>query len=353
MKKPRILIGITYWLPNISGVTQYGVILADELKKRKYEVKVLTAKSSPNPSFEKRRGINIVRIPGFSLGKGFIMPRYCWKSLLMVKEADIVNCHLPSVECFWLALWGKLFGKKVVTTYQCQFNSRNNLISFGVKLIDWLVLGLSEKIVVNSMDYIIGNDLWQQYRQKMIEIYPPVKIVSTKEKFKFKGEKIIGFLGRISSEKNIELLIEAFSFLPKSWTLVIAGPENIIGEEKYQQKIDLLVNMDIRIVKLGKINNPVKFFNSIDCMVLPSNNRLEAFGMASAEAISCGCPVVVSDIPGVRVPVKLTGMGKMFRSNDVKDLANKITAVIKNKPKISNINIFSIKSFMESYEKVF
>ena len=101
----KILVGLTYYWPNISGVSVYANILAEELSKRKHNVRIICSKST-NP--------NVVGINGFSVGKGFIMPMYWLKSIEQVRWAETVNCHLPSIESFWLALWGKVFHKKVI-----------------------------------------------------------------------------------------------------------------------------------------------------------------------------------------------------------------------------------------------
>jgi hypothetical protein len=40
---------------------------------------------------------------------------------------------------------------------------------------------------------------------------------------------------------------------------------------------------------------------------------------------------VASDLPGIRVPVQTTGMGKLFRSGDVQSFAGAVTSVLENR----------------------
>ena len=354
----KILIGLTYYLPNRSGVTQYANILAEELDRRSHKIRILCAKtkSPPDPLFDKR-GVKIIRVSGFKLGKGFIMPMYWLKSIEHVRWAQAVNCHLPSIESFWLALWAKIFGKKLIVSYHCMFDSNNFVVNKIIEICHFVPLMLADKIVVTSLDYIGGYKLLNSFAKKIIEIYPPVKIIKTVEKMKLEGEIRIGYLGRISREKNIEILIEAITKLPKNYYLYLAGPVNIVGEEKYIKKIFKLIERNNRIRILGQIDNPVKFYNSVDCLVLPSNNRLESFGMVSAEAIECGCPVVVSNIPGVRVPVLATGGGEIFEVNNIADLVAKIKLVVKNKNKYinsrKNMELFDYKKTVDQYERFF
>jgi glycosyltransferase involved in cell wall biosynthesis len=138
----------------------------------------------------------------------------------------------------------------------------------------------------------------------------------------------------------------------------LAGPEKIVGEKKYQKNILNLIKKNENIFKIGEIDNPVKFFNSINCLVLPSNNPLESFGMVAAEAIKSGCPVITSDIPGVRLPVKLSKMGELFESNKSEELKNKIILVCKNgkefyKKRAKNLELFDYKKTVKKYEKIF
>ena len=95
----------------------------------------------------------------------------------------------------------------------------------------------------------------------------------------------------------------------------------------------------------------------MDCLVLPSTDNLETFGIVQAEAMLCGVPVVASNLPGVRVPITMTGMGEVASITDNNDLANKIIKVLKNRNKYiknaKNLELFDYKKTVDEYEKVF
>ena len=68
----------------------------------------------------------------------------------------------------------------------------------------------------------------------------------------------------------------------------------------------------------------------LDVCTLPSTNRTEAYGMVQLEAMSCGTPMVTSNLPGMRQPVLMTGMGKLFLAQDEKKLTEAILDVLNN-----------------------
>jgi glycosyltransferase involved in cell wall biosynthesis len=61
---------------------------------------------------------------------------------------------------------------------------------------------------------------------------------------------------------------------------------------------------------------------------LPSTNSTESFGIVQVESMASGTPVVASNIPGVREPVRLTGMGQTVPPADGCALAEAINEVL-------------------------
>ena len=71
-------------------------------------------------------------------------------------------------------------------------------------------------------------------------------------------------------------------------------------------------------------------YSIFDVQTLLSTNRTESFGSVQTEAMSCGTPLVTSDLPGMRQPVLQSGMGKLFPVNDSDKLADAILDVLQN-----------------------
>jgi glycosyltransferase involved in cell wall biosynthesis len=113
--------------------------------------------------------------------------------------------------------------------------------------------------------------------------------------------------------------------------LVIAGDMHAVGEERHLTFLaTLLERYRPDICCLGQLNqNQLShFYQTIDLLVVPSINSTEAFGMVQIEAMAHGTPVVATDLPGVTVPVRVTGMGEIASRANSEDLSRKIIMVL-------------------------
>lgn len=100
-------------------------------------------------------------------------------------------------------------------------------------------------------------------------------------------------MGRLTSQKGFDFLLEAFSHcMHRSWSLVILGegPER----ERLELKIEQL-GLGSRVYLPGNITDPSVILRQSELFVLSS--RFEGFPMALVEAMSCGLPVISFDCP--------------------------------------------------------
>ena len=103
----------------------------------------------------------------------------------------------------------------------------------------------------------------------------------------------IGFLGRFDSKKNLELLIRA---LPDGVELLVAG-DGPARSRLVELAADCGVSGRVRWLGFLGATDRTRFFASIDALAMPS--AYESFGMAAAEALAAGVPVLVSPSTGV------------------------------------------------------
>jgi len=115
-----------------------------------------------------------------------------------------------------------------------------------------------------------------------------------------------------------------------------AGPyKNIVGEEEYFARLEPQLREFEKSGNwkfLGTLDpeTMVSFYRNIDVLVMSSLNSTEAFGLVQIEAMINGKPSIASNLPGVRQPVKLHGMGQVTPIGDSQALAKAIMEVIEN-----------------------
>lgn len=377
----KILITTTYYLPNVSGITIYINILAEELVKKGHEVTILTSWHDKNTKTEETiKGIKIRRMPvWFYLGKGPICPSFLYKSIVAVNNNQIISCHLPQPESVWIAFWSRFFGKKIFLTHHTDLSFwkgfKNKIIDSGVFVCQFAACLMANKIIPYTADYAKNSYLLKHFLNKVSPIYPPIKFninenLSIEKKIDnlIKNKKyVIGFCGRIAKQKGIELLIESTKILndkigQENYVILMAGPTKVIGENYF----DFLQHKYLNILKnnfifLGNIKRKYlsSFYQKIDLLVLPSNDILESFGWVQIEAMKCGTPCVSTNLPGMRVPLEETRMGELFENQNEIDLTNKILNVLKKGKKYYqkryqvNLDKFAYSKSIQNYEKLF
>lgn len=122
---------------------------------------------------------------------------------------------------------------------------------------------------------------------------------------------VVTFLGRISAKKGVPLLIDSFRrtavAFPKAH-LMIAGPDDEnIGRGLMPVIAD--AGLADRVSFLGAVAGAQKraLLHRSDVFVLASSD--ESFGIAVAEAMAVGCPVVVSPEVAIEDVVRASGAG--------------------------------------------
>lgn len=350
----KILITVSYYYPHISGLTNSTKNLAELLAENGYDVTILTTQHTKDLSkSETINKVNIVRVPYFyKFHKGFFLPKYPYIAFKMLLRNDQLIINLPQPEGFLSAFFAKMLNKKIHCIYHCEVNIKGG---FGAKLIEYLLylsnkisISLANTIIVSSKDFADNSALLAKYKNKVkdINLVIPPPAFSQKEKTELLKELstrkkyLIGFIGRIAAEKGVEYLLNSIPIIKQQlgndFAIVLAGPKKVVGEQKYLDKItELIKKYEDNIIEIGELEQKElgAFYNLLDVLVLPSINSTEAFGIVQIEAMFCGTPVVATNIPGVRVPVEISGMGEIAEKENSKDLAEKIIKVLGNKSK--------------------
>lgn len=346
----KILEVLTYYRPHISGLTIYVERLSRALARQGHEVTVLTSQYDPSlPRSETVEGVHIKRVPvAFRISKGVIMPNFGFLAWKYVREADIIHLHLPQFDAPGVAFRGRLLNKPVVLTYhsdlQLPVGLFNRLVDKVVHFQNRMAGILSDAVVTYTRDFGRHSPFLSSYLGKKLYIIPPpVELAAAtaedvsrfQAKHQLNGQPIIGISARIAAEKGIEILLKAMpTILEKHPNVhVLHANPPALGENAYLEKLKpMFREFDENYHLLGGLHGAelTAFYKSLDCLVLCSLNNTETFGMVQVEAMMNGVPAVASDLPGVRQPVTMTGMGEIIPIGSHQKLAQAVIRVLDN-----------------------
>ena len=197
-------------------------------------------------------------------------------------------------------------------------------------------------------DYIRNEILLEKPDANIIKVNNPVRIDFTKAVLSERKElsHIITYIGRLSEEKNIPLIIEALSKVEnRNWTLCVVGDGTIKKSlETYAEE----KGVSERIIWKGWQQDPwdLKETNRSDFLVLSS--EYEGFSVAMIEALAHGIPVISTPVSGATEVIVPGKTGYLFEHGDSEGLAKILNFVDEGKLPICSSR--DCASTVENYE---
>ena len=346
----KILEVLTYYRPWVSGLTIYVERLSRALVEQGHEVTVLTSQYDPSlPRNEVMHGVNVVRVPvAFRISKGVIMPGFGPMAWKLARQTDVMHLHLPQFDAPGLATRGRMLRKPVVLTYHCDLQLPvgffNQVVDKVVQFQNQMAGKLADVVATYTRDYAMHSPYLSRFvDQKLVIIPPPITldpasdevVKAFHEKHALGNRPIIGISARLAAEKGVEVLLHALPrVLEKYPDLLVlhAGPyKNILGEEDYANRLaPLFEQYEAHYKLLGTLQGDelTAFYRNLDVLCICSLNSTESFGLVQIEAMRNGVPVAACNLPGVRQPVTMTGMGEVTAIGDSDALAEALIRIL-------------------------
>jgi glycosyltransferase involved in cell wall biosynthesis len=376
----RVLFVLTYYHPHVSGLTIYVKRLATALARRGHQVTVLTSRYDPAlPAEEVIDGVQVLRAPVMlRISKGVIMPSFPMRAWRLIRQHDIVSVHLPQFEASLLSLLGRLAGRPVVLTYHCDLQLPrgwfNRVVDKVVFVSNYLAGHLAQAAVAYTQDFAEHSHFLSRFLDRVRVIPPPVimpvpepeTVGAFRTEHDLAGRQVIGMAARLATEKGVEVLIGAMPRLleafPQVKVLFAGQYEGVMGEEGYYRRLMPLIeelgpeHWEFLGVLTQEQMPP--FYAACDVLVVPSLNSTESFGLVQVEAMLCGTPSIASNLPGVRQPPLMTGMGAVVPIGDSDALARSIIDIIQNPDSYGRSrkqieDTFSLDRTVGGYENLF
>ena len=376
----KILLALTYYRPHVSGLTIYVERLARAMARQGHDVTVLTSQYDKSlPREEVRDGVRIVRVPVLvRINKGVVMPTFSWYAYRLIKRSDVVSVHLPQFEAGLLAFLCRLIVRRpVVLTYHCDLRLPDGLFNRVVDAVvfvsNYMAGLMADRIVAYTEDFAAHSSYLSKFKRKIEVIYPPVEIAppteagrrALMEGLSLDGKNVVGFAARFASEKGVEYLLGALPTIlrhfPNLRVLYAGEYQDVMGEKAYMDRLrPIIQRYRDHWTFLGVVPpaDMADFFSVCDCLVVASVNSTESFGLVQVEAMLSGTPVVATDLPGVREPIRVTGMGEVVPKEDAQALGEAVVRVLRQgdayvQPREVIERIFSLQKTEEQYERLF
>ncbi len=378
----RILTVLTYYRPHTSGLTIYVERLAKTLAKRGHQVTVLTSQYEKDlPREEIVDGVRIIRAPVlFRVSKGVIMPTFGYLAWKLALENDVIHLHLPQFDAAGVALRGRLLQKPTVITYHCDLHLPegvfNRFVNQVVHVMNHLAGMFTHRIGAYTQDFASHSPYLSRFAKKVRIILPPVELPEASQSGidAFRQEHnpdgyhpVIGMATRFASEKGVEILLSALPKIlerhPKTMVLYAGQYEDVMGEEAYLKRLLPIIKKyqakgQWKFLGNLSLDQMSAFYSNLDVLVVPSLNSTETFGLVQIEAMMNGVPCVASDLPGVRQPPRMTGMGEVVPIGDADALTDALLRIFANPEEYrGDINVinetFDPQTNAEAYEKLY
>ena len=177
-------------------------------------------------------------------------------------------------------------------------------------------------VVVGVSSFVLERHKQQGYFTNTIKqcvvkngITAPEK-VSVHNKIKNQRRLNIGYIGRLTSSKGIEQLLQSLKTLDDvDWKLWVAGSGKAVYVD-YLRKI----NPDADITFMGYVK-PEELFSEIDVLIVPSLWH-EPFGLIVLDAFSYGVPVIGANRGGITELIDEASIGYVYEPLEPESLKN-------------------------------
>jgi len=161
--------------------------------------------------------------------------------------------------------------------------------------------------------------------------FRPLDRAEARRKIGYSGGPLLLFVGRLERLKGVEIAIRALALLSDrahpDLRLMVLGEDSRDADESEKDRLKAIASVlgvRDRVDFLGSVahHELPYFYSAADACVMPSYS--ESFGLVGLEAQACGCPVVSSDVPGLRSVVRDEVSGYLIHGNDPAAYAERI-----------------------------
>ena len=330
---PRVLIMTTYYFPVLGGVETHARALAVHLRHAGFPVRVVTKRIAPEQAVDDAvDGVEVHRVAPTGersgAGKWLAMPFLLADTLAHRPRPDVIVCVDYRGAGLAAVAAGRLTGAAVIVqaeTAGVLAGATGQAGDHSGLAPDSALAAIAKtpiRAVYRRADHFvaIGRDLEQEMldaglRRDRVHYLPHgvdltrFRAAAPQERATIRASEglppdvpIVLFVGRLSTEKGVLDLIEAWRIVDDPHALLLlVGPDMRGHAWDAAPAIRAFVSthgLMERVRVYGPSSDPARLFRAADLFVQPSH--FEAFGLSAIEAMASGVPVVASAVGGLR-----------------------------------------------------
>jgi glycosyltransferase involved in cell wall biosynthesis len=323
--------------PHVGGVARSVAAFTNEYRRRGHRVLVV-APEFPATSQDE---VDVVRIPAIQNFNGSDFSVVLPISGLLTEVLDefvpeIVHAHHPyllGVTALRIARYRKL---PLVFTHHTRYEEYTHYVPGDApKLQRFIIEAATRYANLSDQVFAPSESIMALLRERGVEI--PVTVVPTGVQTEYFAQGngarfravmgipedafVVGHLGRLAPEKNLEFLAEAVAAFLKTtrsahFLLIGTGPSRKTIREIFNR-----AGLDARLHIAGVLEHEqlADALHAMNLFVFAS--RSETQGMVLTEAMAAGLPVVALDANGVREVVSDDRNGRLLQGQSIEDFA--------------------------------
>jgi glycosyltransferase involved in cell wall biosynthesis len=338
----RVLMITPFYFPILGGTESFISNVTTKLNKMGVPTDIMTFNVDrawkpwsfyqiKKSELEKVNEVNVIRVSAFTFLPTRILLRTNFipgKFLEKIVEYDILHFHNDVDITF--PLFSYALNKTKIFHCHClsiTFDSykRNPFLKHIFRKI--------ANVYVAPSLYVFKRITELGIPQRRIRVIPnciDVEVFHPNESLKM--DNLLLYVGRLDSKKGLLTLLEALNYLKtRAWLVVIGPPSRPWFFKKILSLIEKINRKNIHLVTYLGARSPeelVKWYQRATVFVCPSLS--ESFGIVNLEALSCGTPVVATDVGGTSEVVKHGENGILVPPNNAIRLAEGIQYLLDN-----------------------
>lgn len=229
-----------------------------------------------------------------------IAPSIITKLRKICNNYDIIHVHHPDpMACFALFLSG--FKGKVILHWHSDIIKQKKLLKAYLPLQKWLIKR-ADLILGTTPVYVKESPHLRSHQNKCAWLPIGIDQIqidnegAEKVRNMYPGKKIIFSVGRLVPYKGFNHLIEAAALLPDDYIVLIGG-QGPLKEFLHKRIESKGINDKVKLLGFLTDEELYNHYGACSAFCLPSVMKTEAFGIVQIEAMSCGKPVIATNIP--------------------------------------------------------